>query len=381
MFHADRLHRSPVELERFIALAQAKSLEIRTVQSGAIDLTTSAGRMVARVLGSVARQESEHASERRKRANLQKAQAGEWVSSRRTFGYTQSGEPFEPEASAVASAVRDVLAGKPIRQVVREWNDLGLRSTSGNAWNSTTVRRVLLNPKYAALRVHQGKIIGPGRWEALVTEDEHRGIVAVLNDPERWRYAKGFARKFQGTGVYLCGVCGESVVLHRPTRGGRAYKCPQNHVRRQGEALDEYISDLVIERLSRPDAIELLNDRPDVHTLHARRDVVQARLNELARQFAAGTIDGAQLASGSAELRKSADSIDAQIVAARIADPLADLVLAGAQIREVWGQAPADVRGRVIDSLMRVVILRSPKGLRRFDPSTIQIDWKQHGAD
>jgi site-specific DNA recombinase len=127
-WHTDRLYRSMADLERVIEIADANRIEIRTVQGGTLDLSTSAGRMVARILGSVARQESEHTSERRTRANAQKAASGQWSAARRPFGYTLAGQPLEPEATAIRTAVADVLAGKSIRAVAREWNEQGLQT-------------------------------------------------------------------------------------------------------------------------------------------------------------------------------------------------------------------------------------------------------------
>ena len=262
-WHPDRLYRNMRDLEHVIELADANRVEIRTVQGGTLDLSTSAGRMVARILGSVARQESEHGSERRKRANAQKAVSGEWTTSRRPFGYTLKGQPLEPEATAVKTAIRDVLAGKSVRQVAREWNadaDLGTAG-SATSWRSPMVRRVLMNPRYAALVVHQGNIVGPGNWPALVDEDTHRGIVAYLNDPSRMG-STGFERKYQGSGVYRCGVCGGPMksYLSSGTSPHRAYVCGNGvHVRRQGLGVDAYVDAIILGRLSQPDAHGLFN--------------------------------------------------------------------------------------------------------------------------
>ena len=103
------------DLESLIEIADAARIQIRTVQGGDLDLSTSAGRMVARILGSVSHQGSEHKGERQERANVQKAAAGKWQTANRTFGYTMTGEPLEPEATAFRPAVADVLAGKSIR--------------------------------------------------------------------------------------------------------------------------------------------------------------------------------------------------------------------------------------------------------------------------
>ena len=55
----DRLHRRPIELESFMALADEKHLALATV-SGDVDLSTAQGRLVARLKGSVAAHEIEH---------------------------------------------------------------------------------------------------------------------------------------------------------------------------------------------------------------------------------------------------------------------------------------------------------------------------------
>jgi len=76
-WHTDRLHRSPVELEEYIAVCtEGRDVPTHTVQAEPLDLSSPSGRMVARQLGAVARYESEHRSERVRRAFLQGAQQG-----------------------------------------------------------------------------------------------------------------------------------------------------------------------------------------------------------------------------------------------------------------------------------------------------------------
>ena len=111
------------DLERLIDIADDKGVQLRTVQGGDIDLTTSAGRMIARILGSVARQESEHKGERHRRANQQKREAGAWrATGRRKFGYTQTGDSLDREADAIREAAAAVLGGRSLRSIANEWN-------------------------------------------------------------------------------------------------------------------------------------------------------------------------------------------------------------------------------------------------------------------
>lgn len=384
-FHTDRLYRNMRDLERVIDVADARQIQIRTVQGGDLDLSTSAGRMIARILGSVARQESEHSGERRKRANIQRAASGDWTAARRPFGYTTKGEPLEPEATAVRTAIHDVLAGKSIRAVAREWNAAGL-ATTGKAeqWRATSVRRVLMRPRYAALVVHQGKIVGPGNWTPLIDEDTHHGIVAYLNDPARMGHT-GFERLYQGSGVYRCGVCDAVLIGWKPSGGKpRAYTCPNRHVRRQGQALDDYVSAIIVGRFEQSDAGELLGAlvnpaAADVSALHAQRTALQARQEELAVLFADGAISAPQLKRGTAKLSAALESIEGELAAATQANPAAILLEPGQdgeRLKDRWEALSPDIRGKICDQLLTVTVNRSPRGLRRFDPQYVEIVWK-----
>lgn len=75
-YHPDRLHRSPVELEDFIERVNAAKTKIATVAAGEYDLSTSAGRMSARIVGAVARAESERQAERTRGKKDQLAEHG-----------------------------------------------------------------------------------------------------------------------------------------------------------------------------------------------------------------------------------------------------------------------------------------------------------------
>jgi DNA invertase Pin-like site-specific DNA recombinase len=197
--HTDRLYRSVKDLERLIDTAQESRVEIRTVNGGDLDLSTSTGKMLARILGSVAHAESEHKGERQRFANAQKAAAGKWQTANRTFGYTMTGKLVTKEANAIRTAVTDILAGTSINEIARRWNAAGLKTTLVGAerkrngrtytvdgtWNAPSVRRLLMLPRLAGLKVHQGKVVGPGEWTPIIDPDVHRGLVAYLSDPSR----------------------------------------------------------------------------------------------------------------------------------------------------------------------------------------------------
>src|SRR6478609_11174102 len=118
----DRLHRRPIELEAFMALADKKHLALATV-SGDVDLSTPQGQLVARLKGAVARHEIDHKKARQCRAARQKAEKGlpAW---KRAFGYLADTHQPDPQtAPLVKQAYAAVLAGASLADVCRMWND------------------------------------------------------------------------------------------------------------------------------------------------------------------------------------------------------------------------------------------------------------------
>jgi DNA invertase Pin-like site-specific DNA recombinase len=410
-WHTDRLYRHMKDLERVIEMADAAKVSIRTVRGGEIDLSTSAGRMVARILGSVARQESEHMSERRIRFNQQKAEAGKWQSANRTFGYTMTGAPLEPEATAVRQAVVDVLSGKSIQAVAREWNAAGLKTTlagrvqknphtkqevtiSGQ-WTGRRVRRLLVNPRYAGIKTHTSvdKKTGDtkveeyhGDWTALIDLDTHRGLVGYLSDPSRIK-CTSFERKYLGSNLYICGKCSGPLKAAMPgntadranNRKSRAYTCRDHaHVLRAGEPVDDFVTATVLERITQPDAADLLaNQGVDIRALSTKREALQRKLDKLTDLFNDDAIDAEQFGKSSRDTRNKLAVIDRQLADATRVSPAAALVAAGANAWQLWQDMSPTQRAQAVDEICVVTILPCPPGLRKFNCDYIHIAWRR----
>ena len=119
-WHPDRLHRSPREPEDFVDL-NLTGVSVTTCRAGDWDLSTPDGRMTARILGSIARRESEHKSVRITAKHQQLAEKGNWVAAggRRPFGYNRvakteahrAGIKINPgEAKLIKEAAKEVLS-------------------------------------------------------------------------------------------------------------------------------------------------------------------------------------------------------------------------------------------------------------------------------
>ncbi|OZD82923.1 recombinase [Rhodococcus sp. 05-2256-B2] len=389
-WHPDRLHRRPLELESFIDVCETHRIEIRTVHAGTMDLSTASGKMLARMLGAAARHEVEHSIERQLRAKKQAAADGKYRGGRRPFGFQSDGVTHhEVEAQALREATSALLRGESIAGTVRAWNEQGLVTSYGEkAWTGRDLRRVVMRPRNAALIELDGQLVTANDWAPIVDPDDWATLVAMLTDPSR-KSAFSTERKFLGTGIYVCGKCGQK--MQTATQRGRgvgggerakSYRCSGGaHMGRVADVLDAYVTEVAIARLSQPDAGLLLTPvTADVDELTVRRDGIQARLDELAMLFADGSIDGSQLKKGTEGLRTKLAALNSELAEIRSTDILADLVLAGDRLREVWDAKSPAMRSQVIDALMTVTILAQPRGRQPgggyFNPDCIAIEFK-----
>lgn len=387
-WHTDRLHRSPRELEEYIAACESRSVPTHCVKAGALDLATPSGRLVARQLGAVARYEVEHLIERQKAAKLQAARDGKFRGGRRAFGYESDGCTVrEDEAKIVRDMADKVLGNRSLRSIATELNGNGCRGTLEGAWTGASVRDVLLRARNAALIEHEGEIVGPAQWEPLLDEDTWRQVVATLRHPARVRVHTR-ERRWLLSGLALCGRCGAPVRIASAGRNKPHarpyYRCsgPQVHVSRVAEHVDALVEGVVVGRLREPDAAVLLRRHSsgnDPSALQGEAEAVRQRLDELAAVFAAGEITARQLAQGSESLRARLEELERKIAEAYRGSALEDFA-GGADAGEVWDALPLEKRRAVVDLLVNVRILPGKAGRKvhgiYFDPQSVEIKWK-----
>lgn len=392
-----RLSRNRRDTVRLLEAGERAKITLAFVRGTDLDLSTPAGGLIADILAGVARNEIAVKSDRQRRAALQAAEQGRWVGGRRPFGYEADGRTVrESEAEAIRDAYAAVLTGMSLGAVARDWNARGFhtpqakRDGSPSTWTSQTVRPTLLNPRYAGLRARgRGKaqqVMAAAEWPAIVPESTWRAAVAVIADPSRANPPRGGRALL--TGVALCGVCGDDAPspVHAgaaPSRKGRegyrTYRCraAYGHVGRAAEPVDEYVTAVVLERLRRPDARDLLvdHDREDVEQLRAEALALRKRRQSLLGLVMDGTYTDAEVRERAAHLAEQIAAVEAKLADAGRVDVLGPLINAD-DIRAAWDTLDVDRQRAVIDTLMTVRLHPPGRGTRTFRPETVEIEWK-----
>jgi hypothetical protein len=172
-----------------------------------------------------------------------------------------------------------------------------------------------------------------------------------------------------------------------PSHTGRSnYRCAPatrdaayegGHVARQAAPVEDFIVKLVIARLTRADAVDLLatpESGVDVAALREEAAAIRAAQEEMARDRVLGLITRAQVIAATDVGNIRLAEIAQELEEAARENVLAPLVAAG-NAAQVWEDMDVARKRAVIKTLM-TIILRSPgRGARRaFDPSTVEVD-------
>jgi site-specific DNA recombinase len=373
----DRLYRKVTELEGIIPVMEKARVSVAAV-SGEYDLSTDSGRLVARILASVAQGEMETKSRRQRDAGAQAARNGKRrKGTPRPFGYAEDHvSPHPEEALAIEAACRMLLGGGTVSGITREWTKLGLRPPQApfgplvrNPWNRESVRAILTNPAIAGLSVYKGSVVGNGDWSPIVSEDTWRAVTGILNDPAR-KPPKGVRTLLGGLARCSCGnvIQGCPTTLHVP-----GYRCQPStredrsvtHVATAAAAVDEYVETAVIGILSKPDAVSLFvreSSTTDIAGLQERKLAIRTRLDQLAADYAAGIIERSALIAATERGRAEIAAADVELADAGRGNVYDGLIGAG-DVQAVWVRLDSSRKRAVIDAMMRVTL--SPVGRGR----------------
>lgn len=427
VYDLDRLARRPRDLERVIDIYDAGSkagrrLVFRTVHD-AIDLSSPDGITLARVMVAFANKASRDTSRRVAGKHRATALTGRPVSGTRPFGWdwvrtevtladgrvlpkvTEPGRKGnqivnEFEADVIRRAADDLLGGVALNTIVRDLNERQVKTSRGNAWSAATLKQMLLAPRLAGYRVHQGEIlVDPkttefvrGQWDPLLDE----GVWAAL---EELLLAEGRAgaerrseahREYFLSGLLRCSEC--QGPLHGNARSEKHfyYACktrgggPKGEggcgkISASGVAADEVVSQLLKARM-RAATVEVAPES----AVWSRESELEALKADLSAKFT----DYSELSGDASRMALAA----LQVAQERVeelrqerSDWLRNRLRAERQVKvgpDIWDDLPVrDRRQYARAELQAIYVLPSTRRGNRFDPNRLVPVWRELGQE
>lgn len=319
VWHVDRIVRVSKDLERVLELG----CNVYALQAGHLDLSTPAGRAVARTVTAWATYEGEIRTARQLASNRQRAARGDspWVN--RPFGYELDKAVREGEATLIRQAYRDILNGATYTEVARRWND----SPDGGDrhWRYSQVRQVLSNPRNAGLVAYHGEIVGKGNWEPLVPEDLWRAVLPKVRNSGR-RSGVGGAVTALCSGLVICEKCAATnpdAPLHEVTfrlgRSSAEYNCRKFHTSVPVWWLDQVVWSRALEEFPRFQAAWTgpgRNNDEEVTRLRSELEALSGRMAELGEAFAKGGIPLTVLTAATNEAKGRREELEEELAEA-----------------------------------------------------------------
>jgi DNA invertase Pin-like site-specific DNA recombinase len=386
VYHADRLHRHPRELEDFIDLCQARKTDLATV-TGDIDLSTHDGQLIARIHGAVARKESDDKSRRIRRKHEELAAAGRVSGGgTRPFGYEADKRTLRPaEAEVIRECALRVLAGDSLRSLCIDLNDRGIATVTGTEWTSQTLRRILMSARISGRREHLGEVVAKAEWPAVISAQQSDRIRAKLADPDR--RTNRSARKYFLAGLLRCGHCQMKLYARPRDDGTRRYVCASGpgfggcgRVTIVADPLEQFIAEAVLHRLESPrlpQAITRPRDDAKGAEWQAEVERTQKQLDELAGLWADAKITRGEWLAGRAPIENRQTAAKKKLAALNRTSALVPLIADAKRVREQWNAMTLTRQQQIAAALLdRVVVGAGRRGFNRFDHSRLRPVWR-----
>jgi DNA invertase Pin-like site-specific DNA recombinase len=388
VYDLDRLHRQPSELESFIEMCSRLRLTNVASVSGDIDLTTPDGQFQARILGAVAKKESDDKSRRIRRKHEEIAASGKVSGGgSRPYGYEADKVTLRPgEAAIVAECARRLLAGEPVRSIARDLNERGVPSAGGGKWAPQSLRRMLASPRISGQRAHHGEIVAAAEWPGIISVEEGAKIRALLANPER-RTNKA-ARRYLLGGLLVCSHCGERLVA-RPRAGGqRRYACASGpgfsgcgKTYINADEVERFVTEAVLIRLDSAELQRAIERRerkaPDAQRWWQEAEAAQAQLQELATAYGQREISMDEWKAARKPIEQRLSGARKQLAKVSRSNVLDGYIGNGKGLRAEWDSLDLSQQHAIVAAVVdSVVVGPARRGYNRFDESRLTPVWR-----
>lgn len=387
-YDQDRLTRRPIELENFVQVVEAAGItNIQFVASGRLDVLSGDGLTMARFLGAVAADDSMKKSRRIKRKLDEVAESGRpHGGSRRPFGFEEDRITHRPdEAEVIRSLTARFLAGESLRSLATWMDDQGITTVFGKPWRTTTIRDMLISPRIAGLRQHRGQVIGKAVWEPIISPDDHRRVLALIE--QKKSSGRRTPRSYLLSGMLRCGRCGHTLFSSR-RKTSRRYVCVGGPDHRGcgrltvvAEPVEELVAAAVLYRLDSPDMAAVIAGRAaqDEQAAALAESVAQdsAQLEELAHAYAARDITMTEWMTARRPIEDRQRDAQRRLDRLTRTDKLSGFIGNGEALRAQWADLNLTRQHAIIGAVLDHAVI-APTDVRggSFNPDRVDLVWR-----
>ncbi len=388
VYDLDRLHRQPSELESFIELCSRLRLTNVASVSGDIDLTTPDGQFQARILGAVAKKESDDKSRRIRRKHEEIAASGKVSGGgSRPYGYEDDKVTIRPaEAAIVAECAKRLLAGEPVRSIAADLIARGVPTSTGGEWAPQSLRRMLASPRISGQRVHKGDIVATAVWPPIISVEDGAAIRALLGNPER-RTNKA-ARRYLLGGILACSHCGERLVARPRTGGKRRYACARGpgfsgcgKTYINADDVEHFVTEAALHRL---DSKELKRSQerrqreaPDAQRWLSEMEDAQQQLDELAAAYGQRQFSLQEWLSARKPIEQRMTTARKQLAKVSRTNVLDGYLGNSDKLRAEWDSLDLSQQHTIVAAVVDSVVVGPARpGYNRFDESRLTPVWR-----
>lgn len=395
-YDLDRLARQPRDLERLIDVFEERPELIFCTVTNDIDLSTSDGRTMARVMVAFANKASADTGRRVARKHRELADAGKNGGGFPPYGWKEDRVTVDPEQAAlITKAHDDLLAGTRLSTIVREWQAKNVQTSrnTGKPITRVAVKGILVNPRLAGFRaVKHQKHIGPdgkpvmGIWEPICAPEKLDAVIAVLEGVRSQHKSANQSNnhKYLLSGILRCAECGTRMLANmrsswkEGSKGSRfTYRCPAaqdggcGKVSRAGEPLDRHIINLIHDaeaKLAAP-----ASETPEWDGAARLAEVTQ-EISELITAMNTKRISAATAIAMLEPLERERDELVYQ--RDRYTVEQVKAAAATVDLPEEFERLPIERQRAVIMKHVRAIVVRpAGRGARMFNPDLLDVVW------
>ncbi|MFD5148416.1 recombinase family protein [Streptomyces sp. NPDC058401] len=274
----DRLTRRAGDYERFVDALTYEEGRVYADAKGSKNLYSEDVESMGLFGVVISKMEVRKMQRRARSSHRARAELGIPVGGKRPFGWKGDKLTLEPEEAAwLAKAARELIAGRSLHSILREWQEAGVRTINGKEWASRSLKLALWNPRLCGWRKHNGELVRDangvpvaGLWTPVITPKEWMAIDGIFSARIGPNVkADGSVTDYRTpsyllTGILRCGKPRENGrICDSPLRataradlsGGYLYQCPSKEMGgcggtgRNGAKVDEFITEAVLAKL------------------------------------------------------------------------------------------------------------------------------------